>query len=337
MHILGLCNGSIGGNSETLLKAALTSASSTNPSITTSWLHVPSIIFPRNAGPLKNAPDISAGTNASNNHNGTDTTGERDDRPKVLNAILDADALIFSTAVYSHQPAGALKALLDNVLGPYTDAAFATRILTADKDSRYAGMSMDARILKPRVAAFLAVGGSTTPDQFTMVLPTLHLFCYSLHVKIVDQVVFMGYANPGAVLKSAGDEVMRRAEEVGTNVASQIGRAFDDAAYLGPEPEGACPACHLAKFDFFGGDGNGIGCVACGNTGRLEVDGKGKVGPVWDVDSEYCCVSMKGKQKHVDDIFKKGSAEWKGGVRDGAFEARLAEWRGRDCGRLEFG
>jgi hypothetical protein len=69
----------------------------------------------------------------------------------------------------------------------------------------------------------------------------------------------------------------------------------------------------------------------------LEVDGKGKVGPVWDAESEYCCMSMRGKQKHVDDIFKKGSAEWKGGVRDEAFEARLADWRGRDCGRLEFG
>ncbi|KAH7095727.1 flavoprotein-like protein [Paraphoma chrysanthemicola] len=336
MHILGLCNGSIGGNSEVLLKAALTSATAGSSTITTSWLHIPSIVFPRNAGPLKNSADISAGTNASNNHNGTDTSSERDDRPQVLNAILEADALVFSTAVYSHQPAGTLKALLDNVLGPYTDAALATRILSTDKDSRYAGMSIDARILKPRVAAFLAVGGSTTPDQFTMVLPTLHLFCYSLHVKVVDQVVCMGYANPGAVLKSSGDEVMLRAEELGRNVASQIGKSFDDALYLGPEPEGACPACHLAKYDFFGGSENNIGCVTCGNTGKLVAREGGKVGPVWDTESEYCCISMKGKQKHVDDIFKKGSSEWKSGVRDAAFEERLKEWRGRECGRVEL-
>ncbi|KAF2030106.1 flavo protein [Setomelanomma holmii] len=339
MHILGLANGSIGGNSELLLKSALSSASSSNPSITTSWLHVPSIIFPRNAGPLKNSVDISAGTNASNNSNGIDTSSQRDDRPKLLNAILDADAIIFSTAVYSHQPAGALKALLDNVLGPYTDAALATRIAEAkksDPSSTYASMSMDGRILKPRVAAFLAVGGSTTPDQFTMVLPSLHLFCYSLHMKIVDQVEFMGYANPGAVLRSAGDEVMKRASQLGANVASQIGRSFDDARYLGPEPEGACPACHLAKYDFFGGANNAIGCVTCGNTGRLVVE-DGKVRPQWDEESEYCCMWMKGKQKHVDDIFKKGSAEWKGGQGDEAFEERLREWRGRDVGKVEFG
>lgn len=341
MHILGLANGSVGGNSEILLKAALSSARSSNPSITTSWIHVPSIVFPRNAGPLKNAPDISAGTNASNNYNGVVTNNERDDRPQVLNAILNADALVFSTPVYSHQPAGPLKALLDTILGPYTDAALATRILSAQKsgsgDSRYANMSIDARIVKPRVAAFLAVGGSTTPDQFTMALPTLHMFCYPLHAKVVDQAVFMGYANPGAVLRSQGDEVLIRAKEVGVNVADQIGMVFDEAKYLGPEPHGACPHCHLAKLDFFGGASNAIGCIVCGNTGKLVLGKDGAVVPEWDTDSEYCCITMKGKQKHIDDIFKNASAEWKGPDADGEFEERSREWRGCDVGKVEFG
>lgn len=337
MHILGLCNGSIGGNSEIVLKAALASASSTSASITTSWLHVPSIIFPRNAGALKNSPDISAGANTGNNHNGAAvSSSERDDRAKVLNAILDADALIFSTAVYSHQPAGPLKALLDTILGPYTDAALASRIVSADPSSRYFGMPIDARILKPRVGGFLAVGGATTPDQISMVLPTLHLFCSSLHIKIVDQVVFQGYANPGSVLASRGDEVVQRAQQLGSNVASQLGRAFDDAEYLGPRPEGACTACHLAKYDFFGGEQNAIGCVACGNTGRLVVDEHRRVRPVWDEESEFCCISMKGKQKHVDDIFVNGSAEWKGGMLNDAFEKKMKDWRARDCGKLDF-
>jgi len=43
MHILGLVNGSIGGNSEILLKATLLSTKHANPSITTSWIHVPSV------------------------------------------------------------------------------------------------------------------------------------------------------------------------------------------------------------------------------------------------------------------------------------------------------
>jgi len=80
--------------------------------------------------------------------------------------------------------------LLDTLLGPYTDVAFALRVLEGKKngDAKFANMNVDMRILKPRIAGFMAVGGSTTPDQFTMALPTLHLFAYSLHIKVVDQV-----------------------------------------------------------------------------------------------------------------------------------------------------
>jgi multimeric flavodoxin WrbA len=255
MQILGLANGSVGGNSEILLKAALSSAKLSNPDITTSWIHIPSLTYPPNTGPLTNSVDISMGANASNNYNGsTSSSTVIDDRRTLYEAIMNADALIFSTAVYSHQPAGALKAVLDKVLGPYTDPAFASRILQGKKDGdpKFESMSVDERILRPRVAGFLAVGGSTTPDQFTMALPTLHLFAYSLHAKVVDQDVVMGCGNPGAVIAAQDGKVMERAKELGRRVASQIGKAFDEARYLGPETEGACPECHLAKFDFFG-------------------------------------------------------------------------------------
>ncbi|KAH7397090.1 flavoprotein-like protein [Pyrenochaeta sp. MPI-SDFR-AT-0127] len=340
MHILGLVNGSKGGNSEILAKAALQAAKEKDASITTSWIHVPSVAYPRNSGPLKGAPDVSAGTNASNNTNGTtpnEQEAARDDRLTVFNAILDADAILYSTAVYSHQPAGALKALLDTLLGPYTDPALATRIVEGQKngDPKYGKMKIDPRILKPRIAGFLAVGGSTTPDQFTMALPTLHLLAYSLHMKVVDQMVYMGCTNPGAVLKSADDAVMKRTQDLGRNLASQIGKTFDDAEYLGPRPEGACPHCHLSKMDYFGGPENSIGCVVCGTTGTLVV-AEGKIVPSWDQDSEYCCITMKGKQKHIDDIFKNGSAEWKGFDSDAGFKKTLDEWRGVDAGQIRF-
>lgn len=274
------------------------------------------------------------GANAGNNSHGTssNSTGVVDDRKALYEAIMDADALIFSTAVYSHQPAGALKAVLDKVLGPYTDPAFASRILAGQRagDAKFKAMVVDARILKPRVCGFMAVGGSTTPDQFAMALPTLHLFAYSLHVKVVDQEIVMGCANPGAVLGSADNAVMCRAEELGRRVASQIGKRFDEAAYLGPQVEGACPQCHLAKYDFFGGEEMKVGCVVCGNTGRLVVEG-GKVSVKWDEESEYCCITWRGKEKHIDDIFKNGSAEWKG--LQGSKE-KLQEWRDLDVGRV---
>ncbi|KAF2622157.1 flavo protein [Macroventuria anomochaeta] len=336
MHILGLANGSIGGNSTILLKAALQSAKTSHPSTTTSWIHIPSLSYPPNAGPLSHAQDVSMGANAGNNVDGSSASLNTviDDRRALYESIMDADALIFSTAVYSHQAAGWLKAVLDKVLGPYTDPAFASRILAGQKngEANFLAMSVDERILKPRVCGFLAVGGSTTPDQFTMALPTLHLLAYGLHVKVVDQEVMMGCANPGAVLHARDGGVMRRAEELGRRVASQMGKGFDEAAYLGPKVEGACPQCHLAKYDFFGGEEMRVGCVVCGNTGRFVVQG-GKVEVQWDEESDYCCITWRGKEKHIDDIFKNGSAEWKGLQES---KEKLQEWRDLDLGRLQL-
>ncbi|KAF3040904.1 hypothetical protein E8E12_005938 [Didymella heteroderae] len=336
MHILGLANGSIEGNSTILLKAALLAAKEADPGTTTSWLHIPSLSYPPNAGPLSHAQDVSMGANKGNNDHGSSTKGHAsetvDDRKTLYESIMDADALLFSTAVYSHQPAGALKAVLDKVLGPYTDPAFASRIVAGQRagDAKFSAMRVDERILKPRVAGFMAVGGSTTPDQFAMALPTLHLFAYSLHVKVVDQCVVPGCANPGSVISARDGSAMLRAKELGRRVASQMGRAFDDARYLGPEVEGGCPHCHLAKYDFFGGEEMRMGCVVCGNTGRFLVDG-GKVKVEWDAESDYCCITWRGKEKHIDDIFKNGSAEWKGLA---GSKKELEAWREVDVGRI---
>jgi multimeric flavodoxin WrbA len=338
MHILGLANGSIGGNSTILLKAALLAAKDSAPGTTTSWIHVPSLSYPPNAGPLSHAQDVSMGANKGNNDHGLSTNGHRseivDDRNTLYEAIMDADAILFSSAVYSHQPAGSLKAVLDKVLGPYTDPAFASRILSGQRngDAKFTSMTVDARILKPRVCGFMCVGGSTTPDQFTMALPTLHLFAYSLHAKVVDQCLVAGCANPGSVVAAQNGGAIRRARQLGNRVASQLGKTFDDAEYLGPEVEGACPACHLAKYDFFGGEEMRIGCVVCGNTGRFVVVG-GKVVVEWDAESEYCCITWRGKEKHIDDIFKNGSAEWKGLA---GSKEELERWREVDVGRVEL-
>lgn len=336
MHILGLANGSIDGNSTILLKAALLAAKQSTPETTTSWIHVPSLSYPPNAGPLSHAQDVSLGANKGNNDHGSSANRNLkelvDDRKTLYDAIMAADAILFSSAVYSHQPAGTLKAALDKVLGPYTDPAFAARVLAGQRagDPKFKTMVVDERILKPRVAGFIAVGGSTTDDQFAMALPTLHLFAYSLHMKVVDQAVVMGCANPGAVLGAQDGGVMARVRELGRKVASQMGRCFDDAAYLGPRVEGACPHCQLAKYDFFGGEEMRMGCVVCGNTGRFVVS-DAKVRVQWDEESEYCCITWKGKEKHIDDIFENGSKEWKGLQ---ASRDELQTWRKLDVGRV---
>jgi multimeric flavodoxin WrbA len=318
MHILGLCNGSIHGNSEILLKAALLAAVEHDSSISTSWIHVPSVVIPRNAKPLRVEPDIIPNrSHEYTSNNGSDTgsgcqKADIDDREAVFEAIMDADALIIATPIYSHQPAGSLKALQDAILGPFADTSNHHRTYQRQRagDAAVKEVVVDPRAIKPRVAAFIAVAGSRGqfPEQWTLAMPSLHQFTYPLHCKVVDMFVFPGFAHAGAVLTDR--EAMTRASKIGANVASQIGRPFDDAEYLGPKEDGSCPYCNLLKFEFQGAD-NRIRCITCGAAGELKTRADGRVRPIWDEDSDLSCITLKGKWQHVDDIAEGLSIERK--------------------------
>lgn len=119
-------------------------------------------------------------------------------------------------------------------------------------------------------------------------------------------IVLPGFAHAGAVLTDRG--AMTRASRVGTNVASQIGRKFDSAEYLGPEEDGSCPYCHLLKFEFQGDD-NRIRCITCGAAGELRTRTDGRFRPIWEEDSDLSCITLKGKWQHVDDIAEGLSIE----------------------------
>jgi multimeric flavodoxin WrbA len=309
MHILGLANGTPSGNSEILLKAALTAATESNPTITTSWIHVPSVSIPTNPTPLDSPVgfDLASKLNIASNN-------APDDRATVREAILDADAIIVSTPTYSHQPLGTLKLLMDRIGGPSLDVTFG---------QTFNPHKLDPRLSKPRVLGFIAVGGSSTPDQFTMVLPTLHLLFYALHARVVDQFIGQDLGSSGAVCLD--QDLITRAQKMGMNVARQIGKAYDDAEYLGEQEEGACPHCHLAKIELLPAHGqNAIGCTTCGTRGNLAVNENGHVFPVWEEDSKWSCLTWDGKLQHAKDIMswakrdgplkesiKEGQERWK--------------------------
>jgi multimeric flavodoxin WrbA len=269
-------------------------------------------MIPRNPKPLKSAADISLGSVATMKTGISIPEDLVDDRGAILDAILDADALIFATPVYSHQPPGFLKAVTDRILGPFTDAAFVQSALERKQagDPKFKDQAIDVRVLKPRVVGFLAVSGSPRNEHITMALPTLHQFVYPIHAKVVDQVVLPGFASPGSVIFKDGGWAVERAKMLGRNVASQLGKEFDNAVYLGAEPAGSCPYCHLAKLDFFGGSGNEIGCVVCGARGKLAVENN-EIKPVWGPDSSWSCITMEGKQLHLHHVQEAGMEEAK--------------------------
>lgn len=318
MHILALCNGSFQGNSEILLKAALNAAVKSDPSITTSWIHVPSVVVPRNAPPFRGKPEIIP--RRPDEEEGdqekppapSKPEPEPDDRQAVYRAIMAADAIVIATPIYSRQPAGTLKAVGDSILGPFADVstAFRTARRKAEGDPAVQDVDIDPLQLKPRVAAFIGVAGSAQQfqEQWTMALPTMHLLMYPIHATVVDQVVIPGNANPAAVLLRP-ESTLARAELLGQRVASQMGKPVDEAHYLGPEEKGSCPYCHLLKIGFRGTGKNEILCLVCGAHGKLTVSEEdGAVTPEWEQDSKFSGLTLEGKWNHINDITEQ--LEW---------------------------
>lgn len=215
--------------------------------------------------------------------------------------LVECDGLIVSTPIMTRTIAARLKTVIDRLLGPNADAAIIEHLVAARGAGQEpaVGFRVDERVLKPRVAGFIAVGGSLTPQWKTLALPLLHTTAFSMHMAVVDQVAFGGAGTPRSILLD--DAAIERAGSLGVNVASQLGVPFDEARYHG-EP-GLCPMCHLSVVELAG---TTVTCATCGSVGEL-VDG----GSVRWTDLTTSVISMAEKRSHAREIQETAAAHAK--------------------------
>ena len=100
----------------------------------------------------------------------------------------------------------------------------------------------DERVLRPRVAGFLAVGGALTPQWHTLAQPMMQTLAFSMRCGIVDQAILSGSGTPRSIVLD--DAALDRARQLGRAMAQQLGRSFEDVEYRGGP--GLCPLCHLS-------------------------------------------------------------------------------------------
>ena len=117
-----------------------------------------------------------------------------DDAGWFWERLLEANALIVSTPIYSRTVRGALRLPGDKISGPHADVAFTGELLRmrAAGEDIAVDFAVDERVLRPRVAGFIAVGGSLPGRWKTFALPLLHTLTASMQIAVVDQVVFAG-------------------------------------------------------------------------------------------------------------------------------------------------
>src|ERR1700761_3195334 len=217
---------------------------------------------------------------------------EPDDAWWLWERLTGCDGLIVSTPIISRTVAARLKLFGDRLLGPNAAPAIIEGLTAWRREGREPAVPfrVDERVLKPRVAGFLAVGGSLTSQWKTLALPVLHSATFSMHIAVVDQVQFEGAGTPRSIVLDQA--ALDRAGLLGRNVAGQLGMPFGEARYLGPP--GLCPLCHLDGVVLRGAE---VECATCGARGRLGPDHQ----VTW-TDLSVSVISMTEKRAHAAEI-----------------------------------
>ena len=246
MKLLGVCAGAAGGSAEIALKAALMAAEEEGAEV--AWLRL---------------DDMRISTGA--------LFGPADDDCRwFYEQVIAADGVLYSAPIYSRTIPGKLRMLCDRVFGPHADTGFIELLMEKEAAGEPITVPFkpDPRVLRPRVAGFLAVGGALTPQWHTLALPMMQTLAFSMRSGIVDQAILSGSGTPRSIVLDA--VALERARVLGRNMAQQLGRSFDDVEYRG-EP-GLCPLCHLSLISV---RGDVAECGGCGAEGRAEMrDGR---------------------------------------------------------------
>jgi multimeric flavodoxin WrbA len=280
VNVLGVSAGAADGSAEILLKAALMEAEKHGHEV--SIVRLDDMRIP--AGPF--------------------VTDEPDDGPWFWERVMEADGIIYSTPIYSRTIPGKLRLLTDRVFGPNADVGFIELLLERERAGEpiMVPFRPDERVLKSRVAGFIAVGGALTDNWGTLALPLMHSLAFSMRAGVVDQVSFRGAGVPAGILLQP--DAVERARRLGGKVAAQLGRDYEQVEYRG-EP-GLCPVCHL---DVIAVRGEVVECASCGALGHFELI-DGRVGVVFPPEGVAKSVfDLEEKRAHSLEILETAAEQ----------------------------
>jgi multimeric flavodoxin WrbA len=245
-----------------------------------------------------------------------------DDCRWFFEQVMAADGVIYSAPIYSRLLPGKLRLLADRVFGPHADVGFIRLLMEREAAGEpiTVPFTPDERVLRPRVAAFIAVGGALTDQWGTLALPMMHSLAFSMRSGVVDQVRFSGAGTPRSIVLDPA--ALQRARLLGRNVAEQLGRDYEDVEYRG-EP-GLCPLCHLDVIEL---RGRAVECASCGAAGRLEIGDDGEPLVVFDADGlEKSVNHLVEKRAHSEEILETAARHAARAEEVAAGAAPFADW-----------
>ena len=216
------------------------------------------------------------------------------DKKKIMDVMLDQDAVIFSAPTYDLMPSSLFLKFMHRNLA--YESAFLTKI--------------GAIAPRDRVGGLIAVGGSTRSWQ-SMALECMQATTFTNSFKIVDMYMATQVPAPAQVLLH--EEKIARAREMGENIIKALNTPVAERKWLGDPDYGWCPNCHSNALCLGEPQWKGlhypIECVVCGAGGTLEQteDGRWKFA-IAENGLERDRTTEEGRGVHCDEI-----AETQGG------------------------
>lgn len=213
---------------------------------------------------------------------------EKDDKKKIMEAMLQQDAVIFSVPTYDLMPASAFVTFAQRSLS-YETAFLETIGAIEHKD---------------RVAGLIAVGGSTRSWQ-SMALEGLQAAMFTTDMKVVD--MLLATRVPGKAQCLLDDALIARAGELGEHIMAAVRTPVEERRWLGEEDMGWCPNCHSNALVLGEEQWDGlhypVECQVCGAGGTLEQTAEGKWKFVIQKDGLLKDrTTVAGRAKHLEEI-----------------------------------
>ncbi len=278
--VMGVCAGRTDSNSEILLKEALMACEEAGAEVR--MINLKDFEVMDCTGCTACVKGMSMGRNVGC------VLDAKDDKKKIMDVLLEQDAVIYSVPTYD---------LMPNALY----LRFAQRSLSYET----AFLEVIGAIEhKDRVAGLISVGGSTRSWQ-SMALEGMQATMFTTDMKVVDMI--LATRVPGAAQCLLDDELMARARKMGENIMKSLHTPANERVWLGEEDMGWCPNCHsnalvLGEPQWDGLD-YPIECQVCGAGGTLEKTEAGKWKFVIQKDGLLKDrTTVIGRARHLDEI-----------------------------------
>ena len=211
-----------------------------------------------------------------------------DDKRRIMDVLLDQDAVIYSVPTYDLMPNAEYLAFAQRSL------SFETSFLE----------TIGAIEHRDRVAGLISVGGSTRAWQ-SMALEAMQATMFTTDFKVVDMI--LGTRIPGRAQCLLDDDLIARAHRMGENIMKAVATPPEERRWLGDEDMGWCPNCHSNALVLGEPQWDGIyypiECQVCGCGGTLEKTSEGKWKFVIQENGYYKDrTTVIGRARHLEEI-----------------------------------